>query len=563
MKHLLLLITLLLLSATASAQTSSDSQHARSADPLYLQLYGGVNKSANEHLPWTEMSAYPWAGGLFVAVGREWKPLWGWRAALRYNRNKGRNVPECEQRATWSWNNLGLFADATFDLTDALHCKPRTAPARFNLKLFAGLGAAYTFNLPQGEVLSYIYPYTTASSVQAGLRAGFTAQWRLSHRWRLGMELSHTFFTDGFNGVKGGCGVDTRTNLKAGVAYVFAPKVRKERYTTVVYAHRLQHMPALPMAMPQAEKSKHRRISGRAFLDFPVNETDIYADYRRNPVELARIHRTIDSALFDTTMRVTCITLHGYASPESPYDNNVRLARGRTASLMQHLQRAYRLPATLFRTSFTAEDWQNLRAFIADGNRRRVKDDLWYETADVLETPAAPEGVTRYRDELLRIIDSADDPDAREERLKQVGGGEPYRWLLQHVYPGLRHTDYTIDYEVQPYPVAQARRLIYTHPEALSLEEMYRVAQSYPEASDGWLDALLTAARLHPTHEQALINAACGCMQVRRFVDARRYLARCADSDTVRYLYDVLLAAEGKAEWELRDGRVVILPARR
>ncbi|MEB0272998.1 hypothetical protein QN388_25645, partial [Pseudomonas sp. 5B4] len=75
------------------------------------------------------------------------------------------------------------------------------------------------------------------------------------------------------------------------------------------------------------------------------------------------------------TMRVTCITLHGYASPESPYDNNVRLARGRTASLMQHLQRAYRLPATLFRTSFTAEDWQNLRAFIADGHRRRVKDD--------------------------------------------------------------------------------------------------------------------------------------------------------------------------------------------
>ena len=50
---------------------------------------------------------------------------------------------------------------------------------------------------------------------------------------------------------------------------------------------------------------------------------------------------------------------------------------------------------------------------------------------------------------------------------------------------------------------------------------------------------------------------------MRRFVDARRYLARCADSDTVRYLYDVLLAAEGKAEWELRDGRVVILPARR
>ena len=62
--------------------------------------------------------------------------------------------------------------------------------------------------------------------------------------------------------------------------------------------------------------------------------------------------------------------------------------------------------------------------------------------------------------------------------------------MLQHVYPGLRHTDYVIEYVVKHYEVKDARRLIYTHPEALSVEEMYQVAKSYEEGTDGWLDAL-------------------------------------------------------------------------
>ena len=64
-------------------------------DPLYIQLYGGINKSANENLPWSEFSSYPWSGGCFVAVGQELTPLWGWRAVVRYNHNKSRNVQRC------------------------------------------------------------------------------------------------------------------------------------------------------------------------------------------------------------------------------------------------------------------------------------------------------------------------------------------------------------------------------------------------------------------------------------------------------------------------------------
>ena len=65
-------------------------------DPFYLQLYGGFNKSANENLPMSEFTSYPWSAGAFLGLGREFSPLWGWRTALRINRNKSRNVQECE-----------------------------------------------------------------------------------------------------------------------------------------------------------------------------------------------------------------------------------------------------------------------------------------------------------------------------------------------------------------------------------------------------------------------------------------------------------------------------------
>ena len=52
-------------------------------DNLNIQLYGGINKSANENLPMSEFSSYPLSGGFFIGVGKEVNALWGWPAALR------------------------------------------------------------------------------------------------------------------------------------------------------------------------------------------------------------------------------------------------------------------------------------------------------------------------------------------------------------------------------------------------------------------------------------------------------------------------------------------------
>ena len=163
------------------------------------------------------------------------------------------------------------------------------------------------------------------------------------------------------------------------------------------------------------------------------------------------------------------------------------------------------------------------------------------------------------RHELLSIIDRDMDPDAKEEQLKKVGNGEPYRWLLKHVYPGLRHTDYIIEYEVTPLSVEKGRKLIYTHPEGLSLEEMYKVAMSYDEGSDNWLDALLIAVEQYPDNETANFNAACGYVMTKRFNDARKYLKKAGNSAEAQYVANVIKAMEGDVEWKLENGKVVVI----
>lgn len=549
------ILALLSLPALSFAQKNSG---VPGKDTYYFQAFAGINKSANENLPWSEFTLYPLSTGAFIGVGREFTPLWGWRVALRINHNKSRNVASCESYGTWGWKNTGLFADGTFDLSDLFLNEEGRSKDVFNLKAFTGLGVVYTFDFDKVP-LSYTYPYLRTSRVLPAARAGLTARVRLSPKgWYLGMELSHSIFEDHFNGVAHDFPLDSRTNLKAGITYM--PKKAVKPQAPIVRLNKLRECPPLPFVLPEPEPVKIRQLKGRAFLDFPVNETIIYPDYRKNPEELSRIHATVDSVMFDQSVSVTGISLHGYASPESPYSNNTRLAKGRVEALKNYLVGKYKFPDSVFTTEFTPEDWENLRGFIENPEARRTKGNLWYDSDRYVETPEVPSFIGRYHDDLIEVIDRDMDPDQKELLLKQVGGGEPYRWLYKYVYPGLRHTDYLIEYEVVAYEVKDGRRLIYPHPEALSLNEMFQVAKSYPEGSDGWFDAFIIAARQYPDNPDANLNAACACVRVKRFADARKYLKRAGDSEDALYVANVILAMEGRTSWHMEGSRVVIDP---
>ena len=99
-----------------------------------------------------------------------------------------------------------------------------------------------------------------------------------------------------------------------------------------------------------------------------------------------------------------------------------------------------------------------------------------------------------------------------------------YQALLRDIYPALRHTDYVVHYTVRDYNVEEAKALLKTRPQLLSLEEMYLVAQTYQEGSDKFNEVFDIAVRMYPQDPTANINAAAMELKRGNVQQAVRYL---------------------------------------
>ena len=267
-----------------------------------------------------------------------------------------------------------------------------------------------------------------------------------------------------------------------------------------VLLHRYMPQPLLAFVKPAAE-IKNRDEKGNAYLDFPVNQTVIYPDYRRNPFELAEINRTINVVKENTDTEITGIDLHGFASPEGSYANNTRLAKGRSEALKKYIMKEYGLSADMFKVESTPENWTGLRA--------------WVEKSDIAQ-----------KDKVMELIDAdIQNLDTKEYRIKALDGNM-YKQLLRDCYPGLRRTDYVIHYTVRPYSIEEAKALLKTRPQHLSLEEMYLVAQTYEEGSEEFNEVFDIAVRMYPEDPIANINAAAMELKRGNVDQAVRYLER-------------------------------------
>ena len=172
---------------------------------------------------------------------------------------------------------------------------------------------------------------------------------------------------------------------------------------------------------------EHRdTIRGTVLISYPTNEATIYTDYDNNRTELARLSEVFDRVQADSLVRLLNVTIHGYGSPDGPYELNEQLARQRTDSLAAYVERHW-LPASSLsvNTLYTAEDWDGL------------------ETLIVAATPSE----LPHRDNLLKIIHG---PRNADDKLWLIKSGWPddYRFLVENYMPQLRRADYTIEYEI-------------------------------------------------------------------------------------------------------------------
>ena len=280
--------------------------------------------------------------------------------------------------------------------------------------------------------------------------------------------------------------------------------------------------PHFAYVAPLDTATKRFNLSGRANVRFIVNKTNIDWKYANNYVELDSILRTVNAVKDNPDANVDSIFLKGFASPEGPYDNNVRLAQGRTEVIKEYVRKNSTFPASVYHTASVPEDW--------DGLRR------WVESSSLGDKEA-----------MLAFIDDKSIPaPVRNDEFRRRFPKD-YPFILDNVYPPLRHTEYRITYTVRKYlNVDEIREVMRTRPYNLSQNELFLLANSYTVGSPEYDEVFEVAVRLFPENTTANLNAANKAMHRGDYAAARRYLDRAGDTPAAIYGRGVLLALEGK-----------------
>jgi hypothetical protein len=275
---------------------------------------------------------------------------------------------------------------------------------------------------------------------------------------------------------------------------------------------------------PEAEAVKHRAETADIFLDFPLASTDIYPGFGRNPAELEKAEILLGELAGDKDVQVTGVHVTGYASPEGEEDYNFHLAQGRAVALAGFLSAHSGLPASLFRVTPGGEDW--------DGMLRLLPSGLSAQDAEAVKD------ILRY-----------DAPGERKQQLKALDGGCLWQSLLDSVFPRLRRVESRIEYTVRGFDIEEALERLRSHPQQLSLNELFLVANTYPQGSADYRHVFETAVRYFPDDPVANLNAAAAALAAGQDRQAATYLKKARRGNAAYYNnVGVLLLRQGKAE---------------
>ena len=167
---------------------------------------------------------------------------------------------------------------------------------------------------------------------------------------------------------------------------------------------------------PEPEPVKVRSDRHTATFNFIVNKFDLLPNYKDNAAKLVEVDAIIKEIQDKDYLRITEFNIAGYASPEASVSHNHMLARNRAAAFSDYLVEKFNLKRSQFTVDSHGEDWEGLKEAV-------LASDL------------------KDKDEILHIIHTVDNLDARDAPLKRLSGGATYRTLLNEYYPPLRRTD--------------------------------------------------------------------------------------------------------------------------
>ena len=209
---------------------------------------------------------------------------------------------------------------------------------------------------------------------------------------------------------------------------------------------------ATAFVQPRKETVKVRNEVRVARLQFRQDSYNIDPKFKNNESELATVSSSVEVVKTNPDLTITGIYITGYASPEGTVEYNLKLSKNRAEALAAYAQKDTEVDASLWHVTGVGEDW--------------------------------------------------------EQRIRDLVPPEIYQRLLNEMYGPLRRNEYRIEYNVRNFNLEEAKNLLKTRPDLLSVEEIYMVADSYGKGSAEYDEAMLTAARTYPANAAAVVNGA-------------------------------------------------------
>lgn len=242
----------------------------------------------------------------------------------------------------------------------------------------------------------------------------------------------------------------------------------------------------MAFVQPKEEEVKRRAEVKTARLQYRQDSYAVRPDYKNNRAELDTVQKSIDAVKDDRNLTITGIYITGYASPEATVAYNLRLSKNRAQTFAAYIQKNNpELKKSLWHVDWKGEDWAGLREQVANCTTLLRQEDV------------------------LKIIDDCDgNQDACEAKIKALVPPTIYERILNELYGPLRRNEYRIEYNVRHFDLEEAKQLLKSKPNLLSVAEIQKVADSYGRNTPEYKEAMNIAARTYPDNVTALNNAA-------------------------------------------------------
>lgn len=280
------------------------------------------------------------------------------------------------------------------------------------------------------------------------------------------------------------------------------------------------YTPMVSFLTPNLEgNGKQRAGKATLYIDYPLNKYDIFPDFRSNRKELAKIDSILRPVLESNYTTIRTIDICGYASPDGPYGHNEQLSANRSRHFMDYIKNQHSLPQRLFHVTSVAEDWDGLVQLLEQTN-------------------------PSYKETALRTIARYGIFDGREKQLMELPDNA-YKRMYSDLFPLLRRIEVVVNYQVAEVETKDAATLIYSHPEMLSLREMYEVARYYRPGTEQYREVYEIAAFHFPQDVIANVNAASAVMLTGDLKSAWNYLRKVEDDPRAWNNIGVLTQMEG------------------